>query len=45
MSFLTILFFGFLSLIVVMQLVPAVILFVGMMKGLFGKSKTHKIKS
>ncbi len=45
MSFLTILFLGFVSLIVVMQAVPAVILFVGMMKGLFGKNKAQKIKS
>ncbi len=45
MSFLTTLFLGFVSLIVVMQLVPAVILFVGMMKGLFQKTSTKKIKS
>jgi len=45
MSILTILFLGFTALIVVCQLVPAVILFVGMMKGLFStKSKKSTSK-
>ncbi len=34
-SFLLTLFIGFFALIIVFQLVPAVILFVGMLKGLF----------
>ena len=41
MSFLTVLFLGFISLIVVMQLVPAVILFTGMVKGLFPAKTTE----
>lgn len=44
MSFLTVLFLGFTALIVVCQLIPAVILFSGMLKGLFTKS-TKEIKS
>lgn len=44
-SILTVLFLGFVSVIVVLQLVPAVILFVGMMKGLFVKPKKQNIKS
>ena len=35
MSMLTILFLGFCSLIVICQLVPATILFIGMLKALF----------
>jgi hypothetical protein len=42
MSILTILFLGFMSLIVVFQLVPAVILFTGMVKGLFS-ARSKKI--
>jgi hypothetical protein len=41
-SFLLTLFIGFFALIVVFQLVPAVILFVGMLKGLFARE--HKIE-
>lgn len=44
MSFLTVLFLGFIALIVVCQLIPAVILFSGMVKGLFTKA-TKEIKS
>ena len=42
MSFLTVLFLGFVSLIVVCQLVPAVILFTGMVKGLLSAKSTKK---
>lgn len=38
MSLLTVLFIGFFTLIVVFQMVPAVILFAGMIKGLFSAS-------
>jgi len=41
MSILTTLFLGFVALIVVCQLVPAVILFTGMMKALFQKQTTE----
>lgn len=37
MNLLTLLFLGFCATIVVFQLVPATILFVGMMRGLFSK--------
>jgi len=37
-SFLFVLFVGFCSLIILFQLVPAVLLFVGMVKGLFGRA-------
>ena len=39
-SFLLTLFIGFFALIIVFQLVPAVLLFVGMIKGLFARE--HK---
>ena len=39
-SFLLTLFIGFFALIIVFQLVPAVLLFTGMLKGLF--SREHK---
>jgi len=45
MSFLTILFLGLCALIVVCQLVPSVILFVGIVKGLFSAEETKEIKS
>jgi hypothetical protein len=41
-SFLLTLFIGFFALIIVFQLVPATILFFGMLKGLF--SRDHKIE-
>ncbi len=39
LSFMTVLFMGFGALIIVFQLVPGVILFVGMLKGLFSPSE------
>lgn len=42
MNILTILFLGFCALIVVFQLVPSVILFIGMMKGLFSAREAEK---
>jgi len=42
---LTYLFLGFFALIIVSQLVPAVILFVGMAKGLFSGSEKVSTKS
>ena len=39
LSFLTILFMGFGALIIAFQLVPAVILFAGMLKGLFSPAE------
>ena len=45
MSILTILFLGFMSLIVVFQLVPAVILFTGMIKGLFSTKQKKSTAS
>jgi len=45
MSFLTMLFLGFVALIVVCQLVPAVILFTGMVKGLFSNPSKQGEKS
>ena len=42
MNLLTIAFLGLCATIVVFQLVPATILFVGMMKGLFSKDETVK---
>ena len=41
MNLLTMLFLGFVAIIVVFQMVPATILFVGMMKGLFSKSEAN----
>ena len=43
MSLLTVLFLGFTALIVVCQLVPATILFIGMIKALFGKQESTKL--
>ena len=40
MSILTMLFLGLCALIVVFQLVPSVILFIGMVKGLFAPAET-----
>ena len=41
-SFLITLFVGFFALIVVFQLVPAILMFIGMVKGLFSsKTKVH----
>ncbi len=42
---LTYLFIGFFALIIVSQLVPAVILFVGMVKGLLSGTKKVTVKS
>ena len=42
MTLLTTLFLGFCAVIVVFQLVPATILFVGMVRGLFSKTKADK---
>lgn len=44
MSLLTVLFLGFCSLIVICQLIPAVILFTGMVKALFVKQTEKEIK-
>ena len=41
-SFLLTLFVGFFALIIVFQLVPAVILFFGLLKGLFLRDDHHK---
>jgi len=41
-SLLTVLFLGFVSLIVICQFIPATILFIGMIKPLFQKNKTFK---
>lgn len=43
-SLLLTLFIGFFALIVVFQLVPACILFVGMMKGLFSRDQKNEEK-
>ena len=41
MNLLTMLFLGFVAIIVVFQMVPATILFAGMMKGLFSKADSN----
>jgi len=41
MSLLTMLFLGFTALIIICQLVPATILFVGIVKGLFSAKANH----
>ncbi len=43
MSLLTTLFLGFCAIIVVFQLVPATILFVGIVRGLFSKAEAIKV--
>ncbi len=45
MSLLTMLFLGLFAIIVVFQMIPATILFVGLMKGLFSKEATNEIKN
>jgi len=45
MSFLTVLFLGLCALIVICQLIPSVILFIGIVKGLFSAKQTKEIKS
>ena len=43
-NYLVILFLGFFALIVVFQLVPATILFIGMVKGLLSSDKQVEVK-
>jgi len=45
MSLLTMLFLGLCALIIVCQLIPATILFIGIVKGLFSARKVKEIKS
>ena len=42
-NYLVVLFLGFFALIVVFQLVPAIILFTGMIKGLFSSDKKAQV--
>jgi hypothetical protein len=44
MGILTYAFIGFFALIIVSQLVPAAILFIGMVKGLFSSSEKSSVK-
>lgn len=45
MGILTYAFIGFFALIIVSQLVPAAILFIGMVKGLFSSSEKSSVKA
>lgn len=45
MGILTYAFIGFFALIIVSQLVPATILFIGMVKGLFSASQKDSVKA